>query len=94
MRPVYHWTSKRIKAHILICFIAYSLAVFARCHLKRSNINLSFDRMRAELKKVHVSIVRDSSTGRQFALPSRMNKTGKVIYKAFNKTFPQSAKLL
>ena len=94
MRPIYHWTPKRIKAHILICFIAYGLAVFARHHLKRSNINLSFERLRSELKKVQVSLVQDGSTGRQFLLPSHISETGKAIYKAFGASFPKSVKFL
>lgn len=94
MRPIYHWTPKRIKAHILICFIAYGLAVFARRQLKRSSLNLSFDRLKTELKKVQVSIVQDSSTGQRFLLPSQLNKTGKAIYKAFNAQFPQTVQFL
>ena len=94
MRPIYHWTPKRIKAHILICFIAYGLAVFARRHLKRSSLNLSFDRLRTELKKVQVSLIQDSSTGQRLLLPCQLNETGKAIYKAFNTTFPQTVQFL
>ena len=94
MRPIYHWTPKRIKAHILICFIAYGLAVFARHHLKRSNIHLSFDSLRKELKKVQVSLIHDTSTGKQFLLPSKIHPTAKAVYKAFNTPFPQTVQFL
>ena len=60
MRPIYHWTPKRIKAHILICFIAYGLACFVRYSLKQSNIKLSFERIKEELSFVQSSIVRDT----------------------------------
>ena len=35
MRPIYHWISKRIRAHIMICFLAYTV-------LKWAQINLTF----------------------------------------------------
>lgn len=94
MRPVYHWESRRIKAHILICFIAYGLAVFARFHLRRSNLKLSFEKLKTELRHVQVSLVQDVSTGRRFLLPSKINSVQKAVYKAFNKTFPQTVKFI
>ena len=94
MRPVYHWTPKRIKAHVLICFIAYALAVFVRENLKFKNMNLSFEAIKKELSFVQISCLRDTSTGRQFLLPSKINKTQKNIYQAFNKTFPQTIQFM
>lgn len=94
MRPVYHWTPKRIKAHVLICFIAYALAVYVRQKLKSKNINLSFEVIKQELSLVQISCIEDTSTGRKFFLPSTINKTQKNIYKAFNKTFPQTIQFM
>ena len=36
MRPIYHWKPRRIRAHIVICFIAYGLACFVREAMERS----------------------------------------------------------
>lgn len=94
MRPIYHWTPKRIKAHILICFIAYGLAVFVRQHLKSNNINLSFEAIKKELSLVQVSCIKDTSTGRQFLIPSKSNKVQRIIYKTFNKTLPQTIQFI
>ena len=94
MRPLYHWTPKRIKAHILICFIAYALACFVRYSLKQSNIKLSFERIKEELSFVQSSIVRDTKTGRRFILPSRATATQKAIYGVFNKTINQTVQFL
>ena len=94
MRPIYHWTPKRIKAHVLICFIAYALASFARKTLKSKNINLSFKKVKEELNFVQVTRMKDKSTGKQFLIPSTTNKTQKNIYKAFNKSFPQTLKFI
>ena len=94
MRPIYHWTPRRIKAHVLICFIAYGLTVFVRHVLKSKNINLSFEVVKEELSLVQISCVEDTSTGKKFFLPSTINETQKNIYKAFNKTFPRTIKFI
>lgn len=94
MRPIYHWTPKRIKAHVLICFIAYGLACFVRYSLKQSNIKLSFERISEELSYVQYSIVKDTKTGRRFRLPSRATATQRAIYEVFNKKLNQTVQLL
>ena len=94
MRPIYHWKPSRIRAHILICFIAYGLACFVREALQRSGIRLSFERIREELGEVQVSRVRDERTGRKFLLPSKPTDTQKAIYKVFGKSLNQTTKFL
>lgn len=46
MRPIFHWTEKRIRAHILICFMAYTLLINLRVKLKKLKINLSIEEIR------------------------------------------------
>ena len=94
MRPIYHWTPKRIKAHVAICFLSYALACFVRYSLKQSNIKLSFERIREELSFVQSSIVRDTKTGRRFQLPSKATATQKAIYGVFNKKLNQTVQFL
>ena len=92
MRPVYHWTPKRIKAHILICFIAYSVASFARYRLKQANLKLSLERIREELSRVQVSVVKDKVTGKRFLMPSRLDPIQHQIYKALDIKIDQTIK--
>ena len=92
MRPIYHWTPRRIQAHVLICFLAYSLVCFAQETLKKSDLGLSFERLREELKDVQASRVRDQKTGQRFLLPSKITDTQKRIYQAFNKKLYRTAK--
>ncbi len=94
MRPIYHWTPKRIKAHILICFIAYSLACFVRYCLKQKGIDISFEKVKEELVDVQQSLIIDTQTGKRFLLPSQMNKTQKAIYKCFHKYYSQTVQFL
>ena len=94
MRPIYHWRPKRIKAHILICFIAYGAACFVRYSLKQAKVRLSFERIREELERVQSSIVKDTKTGRRFILPSKATATQKAIYGVFNKKINQTVQFI
>ena len=85
MRPIYHWTQRRIKVHILICFLAYGLACYARYYLKAGGVHLSFERIKQELEEVQSSLIKDTHSGKRFILPSKLNPIQTAIYKIFNK---------
>ena len=91
MRPIYHWTPRRIHSHVLICFLAYAVVCFAKETLRKSGLGLSFEKMREELKDVQASRIRDHKTGRRLLLPSKITDTQKLIYKAFNKKLHRTA---
>jgi len=70
MRPVYHWTDRRIKAHIAICFMALSCIRFAEYEIAARYKKMSPVEIRKQLKQVQTSILKDQSTGKRYALPS------------------------
>ena len=84
MRPMYHWTPRRIKAHIAICFVAYALVALVKYKLEKENIKLSVAKLREELNYLQASIVVDTKTKQRFLLPSKMTDTQKKIYSALN----------
>ena len=84
-------TPRRIEAHVLICFMAYSLTCFAKETLRKSDLGFSFERMREELKEVQASRIRDHKTGQRLLLSSKITDTQKLIYKAFNKKLHRTA---
>lgn len=45
MRPIFHFTPKRIEAHVCICFVAYKVHKELERILKISNINMSVDKV-------------------------------------------------
>ena len=84
MRPVYHWTEPRIRAHICICFIAYALLKQAIYKIKAvKQISLSCEQLRNELLHVQASIVRDLSTNKKYVIPSQYTVLQGKIYQAF-----------
>ena len=82
MRPIFHWTPKRIKSHILICYMAYALVAMVKYKLKKANVGLSVERIREELGYLQASIVKDTVSGKRFLLPSKVNDTQRAIYNA------------
>jgi hypothetical protein len=71
MRPIYHWTSERIRFHILICFIAYALSSQAMYRTTRQYEPMSFEKIRNELLHAQASILLDTATKRKYILPSK-----------------------
>ena len=83
MRPVFHWTEKRIRAHISICFIAFTLAKQAVYRVTIQQTPMSFEQIRNELLHAQSSIVIDLSTRKKYLIPSHVTVNQKNIYQAF-----------
>ena len=94
MRPIYHWTPKRIKSHILICYMAYALVVRVKYKLKEAKVKLSVERIREELGYLQASIVRDQKTGRRFLLPSKATDTQRKICDALGVKLQEKVQIL
>ena len=45
LRPMFHFTKKRIQAHVCICFVAYKVYMELERILKNAGINLSVDKV-------------------------------------------------
>lgn len=82
MRPIFHWTPRRIKAHISMCFIAYAVVKHTIFYLKEKKILLSVEQLREELLRVESVLYRDKTTDKHYVLPSSTNALQKSIYRA------------
>jgi transposase len=83
MRPIFHWSPNRIKAHILICYIAYSLIKQALHRIKLQQTELSFKMIREELLRVQSSLYSDIATKEKIIIPSKVTPAQKKIYQVF-----------
>jgi len=84
LRPVFHWTPNRIKAHIAICFVSFSLIRFLQYHLKQE-IDERFSALRIcmELSSVQESILYDINNKlNKYVIPSKLNEDVLKIYEA------------
>jgi len=84
MRPVYHYASRRIKAHILLCYITFALCRYVQKRISMQHENLSIDRIRSTLIDVQYSILKHEETQSKYRLPSKMSMEARQIYGVFN----------
>ena len=58
LRPVYHWTSKRIRGHIMVCFLAFLLEVASDRKLKELGSPSSLREVMADLEALRAVEIR------------------------------------
>jgi len=80
IRPVFHWTPQRIKAHIAICFMALTCTRYLYYRIKTQHVALSEQRIRQQLLSVQISILRHQQSRIQYGIPSRISQDVKKIY--------------
>jgi len=86
MRPVFHWSADRIRAHIAICFVAFSLIRFLQHRIrKHAGENFSAERIGEELYRIQESILIDKITNNKYVIPSKPSDDAMKIYAAMSK---------
>src|SRR5208283_530133 len=83
MRPIFHWTENRIKAHIAICFLAFTLAKQAVYRISLQQEPMSFEQIRNELLHAQSSVVIDLISQKKYMIPSHVTVNQKKLYQAF-----------
>ena len=85
VRPIFHWSAKRIRAHMAICFVAFSLIRFLQHRVKyKTKESLSAERIRDELYRIQESIVRNRTNYERYVIPSKPSQDAIKIYNAMN----------
>jgi transposase len=73
LRPVYHRKDERIKAHVLLCFLALLLVRIAELQT-----GLTWDRIRAEMERIHLGIF-ESKNGRILRRTEVTSEQSKIL---------------
>ena len=81
IRPIYHWKPSRVKAHLAISFMAYTLVRYLEYRVRLQYKKLSPEKIRQILLGVQTSILYDTTTDKKFAMPSKVSDDAKKIYK-------------
>lgn len=82
MRPIYHWSSERIKAHCAICFLTFALARQMEYRVSIQQEPMSFAAIQEALIGVQASVVRHVSTKQLYRIPSKLSADAKKVYQA------------
>jgi len=80
IRPVFHWTPQRIKAHIAICFMALTCMRYLYYRIKTQYTTLSEQQIRQKLLSVQISILKHQQSRILYGVPSSVNQEVKKIY--------------
>lgn len=83
MRPIFHFKTERIHAHIAICYMAFAVLRHIE-YVVALTQKISPQMIIEELMEVQASILRDTVTGKLYRMPGRFSHTASKIYKAFN----------
>lgn len=81
-RPIFHWSPHRIKAHILVCFIALVLERTLEVMLKQRGTPLTITNIFDALRPCKKIIFQDKATSRLFEMESNKPVEAKTIYEA------------
>ena len=81
IRPIFHFKESRIKAHIALCFMAYTLVRHLEYRIRLRYKKLSPRRIKQLLLSVQVSLLQDRKTQRKYLFPSHYEEEVKKIYR-------------
>lgn len=84
IRPIYHWTTQKVKAHLAISYIAFSCVRTLQYLLKEQGHNISCKEITYNLSRVISSVWQDRSTNKNYCMPSKPSDTAATIYKAIS----------
>ena len=93
MRPVFHFTAKRIEAHVCICFVAYKVYKELERILRSNNFNLSVDKVLSIAKTVTTIKVRLPHNDRSMTQMMLLTSKQKLIAPLFDDKFWERVKL-
>ncbi len=83
IRPIYHFKSERVQAHILLCYIAFSLVRYAEYRIELQKEKISIEEMRKALWRTQSSFLKDHKTGKMYRVPSKATAIARSIYQTF-----------
>ena len=87
LRPMFHFTTKRIEAHVCICFVAYKVYKELERILKLSGINLSVDKVLNIAKTVTTLKINLPACGEKMIKTMLITAKHKYISKLFDIEF-------
>jgi len=89
LRPVYHWTERRIRAHVFICVLALQMERVMT--LKLHGLKISTQTALEKLRQIKAGHARVNSV--KTALITTLTEEHKAIYRQLNLPFPKITQL-
>ena len=91
LRPMFHWTEKRIKGHIMLNFILLVMEKEIMLSLKASNVEATHVKVRDAISQMEKSVL--SINGNNYQLYANLSSLQKSILKANKIQVPKNPKV-
>lgn len=79
VRPVFHWTPKRINGHMVVCFISFLLQRTLELKLLENNLSYSTEKIRKSIEELELSVIKINEE--KYFLRSKINHVANDILK-------------
>jgi transposase len=84
--PVYHYTEKRIRAHIFVCFLALQLKVALTKKLKELDENLSYSEVMRDVARIKA--VKYKTKGEEITIRTELAQKARLAFNAIGANIP------
>jgi hypothetical protein len=82
IRPMYHWSDNRIKAHVLLCYLVFAcMRYLERRIFIQQKEKFSPNELREAMLDVESSILRNPGTGIMYRVPKRLTLLAQKLYR-------------
>lgn len=88
LRPIYHWTEKRVRGHIAVCFLAFTLRQILKKRLAEQSFDGSFVELVEGLSRVR-AVVLDDGNGRRYRLRDEIPVASMPAFRALKLVPPR-----
>jgi transposase len=91
VRPIFHWTEKRIRGHFVVCFLSFLLERALELTLKENNIKASPERIKEAVNSMNLTEF--SAEGHSFYLKTKWDELPNKILKILHIKPPKNITL-
>jgi len=88
IRPIYHWSERRVRGHIGVCFLALYLQRLFMKKLDGAGLEISWGEVIWELRQIKAGHFRAQNSGDEFWMRTELSEKGKSLFKALKMAFP------
>ena len=90
LRPIYHWTESRVRGHITVCFLAFTLRQILNKRLAKRSFDGSFVELIEGLSRVR-AVLLDDGNGNRYRLRDEIPAATMPAFLALNIVPPRRA---
>ena len=93
LRPIYHWTEQRVRGHITVCFLAFTLRQILKQRLAKRSFDGSFVELVEGLSRVR-AVLLDDGNGHRYRLRDEIPAAAMPAFQALKIVPPRRVERL